>query len=84
MFRLNIAVGRKRFEDLLGYPPAAHEAHSADFDYRVADHLLPHPAYAAQGWVSIVNPGDRTSEQARCLLVEAHGKAARPHRSRSQ
>lgn len=45
VFRLNIALGRKRFEDLMGYPPAAHARHCADFDHSAADQLLPHPRF---------------------------------------
>jgi len=82
VFRLNIAVGRDAFRDLLGYPPAAHAQHHADIDYSAGDELLPHPVYAAQGWVSIVTPGSRTTEQARTLLALAHGRASARHRKR--
>lgn len=76
IFRLNIAVGRTRFEDLLGYPPAAHPQHHTDIDYTALDQVLPHPVYATQGWISILNPGERTSDVARSLLREAHTRAA--------
>lgn len=80
VFRLNIAVGRRRFEELVGYPPAGHAEHRSGFDYTALDRLLPHPVYAAQAWVSVLNPGDRTGEQARSLLTEAHTRAAGRHR----
>ncbi len=80
VFRLNIAVGCTRLVELLGHPPQAHQGHFADLDYTVADQLLPHPAYASQGWVSILNPNDRTSDQVRSLLVEAHARAAKAKR----
>lgn len=82
VFRLNLAVGRERFEDLVGYPPAQQAAHQADFDYSVLDRLLPHPAYAVQGWVSILNPGEVTTGLARSLIVEAHQRAVEQHRPR--
>jgi hypothetical protein len=82
VFRLNIAVGRDRFKELLGFPPAAHAANRDRFDYTAVDQFLPHPAYAVQGWVAILNPGERTSAQARDLLVHAHERAARRLRSR--
>ncbi len=44
VFRLNIAVGRDRFRDLLGYSPAAHAEQHADVEYGVLDQLLPHPS----------------------------------------
>ena len=82
VFRLNIAVGRDRFEELLGYAPAAHAAHRDRFDYTELDRLLPHPAYAAQAWVAVLNPGGRTTAQARDLLSQAHDRAARRLRRR--
>ena len=82
IYRLNLAVGRVRFGQLLGYPPAQHAAHEEDFDYRALDCVLPHPVYAAQAWVSILSPGDKTSALARSLIVEAHRRAAERHRRR--
>ena len=74
-FRLNVAVGRAAYERLLGHSPAAHDEHHADYDYAELDVRLPHPIYAGQGWVSIVNPGPRTAELAQRLVVEAHDLA---------
>ena len=81
VFRLNIGVGRERFEQLLGYAPAAHERRRGDFDYAAPDRLLPHPVYAAQAWVAIVCPGERTGGLARALLAEAHDRARRARRA---
>jgi Family of unknown function (DUF6194) len=75
VFRLNVAVGRTAYERLLGHSPAEHGQHSDAYDYAEVDVLLPHPVYAGQGWVSIVNPGPRTTELAQRLLVEAHDLA---------
>ncbi len=80
LFRLNISVGRSRFEELCGYPPASHVEHAGQIDYASVDRLMPHPVYAVQAWVSIVNPGSATGDLARTLLVEAHGRAALRHR----
>lgn len=82
VFRLNIAVGRERFRDLIGHSPAAHTAHRADFDYTALDRLLPHPVYASQSWVSILNPDTATGELARALLSEARTRAGERHRRR--
>lgn len=83
VFRLNVAVGRDSYRDLLGHLPAAHADHQGDFDYAATDRLLPHPVYAAQGWVSILNPGDATSARARFLLADARTLAAERHERRS-
>lgn len=79
VFRLNIGVGRRKFEELLGYPPAAHTQHADGYDYSVLDVLLPHPVYATHAWVSILNP-DTTADRAKDLLVGAHARAAARHR----
>lgn len=67
--RLNIAVGRSAVEELTG-----------DVDYTELDRLIPHPVYATQGWVAILNPGERTAGLARRLLTDAHARAVRRHR----
>ena len=78
VFRLNVEVGRERFEALIGYAPAAHG--EQEHDYAELDRLLPHPVYATQGWVCVVNPGERSDALARELLAHAHARAARRYR----
>ena len=80
VFRLNMAVGRHRFEDLIGYPPADNAKNQHRFDYTALDSLLPHPVYGGQAWVSILNPGDKTSERAKSLLTEARARATERRR----
>lgn len=80
--RVNISVSRSTFERLLGYPPADHTEHRDECDYAAFDRILPHPIYAAQAWVSILNPGDATSAMLRALLTEAHQRAAKRRPSR--
>jgi hypothetical protein len=70
VYRLNVSVGRERFTELIGYPPAQHDEHENDFDYTLIDTVVPHPAYGKQAWVSILNPGARTSDQARALSLK--------------
>ena len=82
VFRLNVAVGRSAFEELIGYPPPAHAAQSARFDYTAIDQLVPHPAYATQAWVAILNPGETTAALACSLLTDAHTRAVQRHRRR--
>ncbi len=55
VFRVNLSVGRALFEDLIGHPPAAHGEHHLEHDYAALDAFLPHPVYAAQGWVCVVS-----------------------------
>lgn len=69
-WRLNIHVGPQRFTEVLGYPPAATDAEAIDFG--AEDAFLPHPLYARQGWLAVVNPGPVTRARIRGLLREAH------------
>ena len=66
-FRLNIGVGRETFERLVG----AFESP----DYAAYDRILPHPVYAKQRWISILNPSDVTFRDV-CLplIAEAHDR----------
>jgi len=74
VFRLNIAVGRSAFGQLIGQ--------AGDVDHAAVDTLIPHPVYAPQAWVAVLNPGPATAELARTLLTDAHARAARRHRRR--
>jgi hypothetical protein len=68
-FRLNIGVGRKTFERLVGSVEAP--------DYAAYDRLLPHPVYARQLWISILNPSDATFRDVVLpLIAEAHDRLA--------
>lgn len=44
-------------------------------DPSTPDLLMPHPVYAEQGWVAVVDPGERTSAQVVTLLTAAHATA---------
>jgi hypothetical protein len=73
VFRLNIGVSKPTFESLVGS--------AVDPDYTVLDQLLPHPVYAMQHWVSILNPSAATFESVvKTLLDEAHERVARARR----
>ncbi|HEY6743743.1 MAG TPA: DUF6194 family protein [Lapillicoccus sp.] len=80
VFRVNVNVGRRRFEELVGYPPSQHGDRRDAHDYAAVDTVLPHPAYGQQAWVSVVNPGERTSDLVRTLLVDARDRTAARHR----
>jgi hypothetical protein len=69
VFRLNIGVGRETFQRLVG---------SIDEpEYAAFDRILPHPVYAKQLWISILNPSDETFRDVILpLLTEAHDRLA--------
>jgi hypothetical protein len=74
VFRLNLGLARATFERLVGDQIA--DATRA-LDYTALDTLLPHPAYAAQLWVSILNPSATTWRKVVVpLIAEAHDRLA--------
>jgi hypothetical protein len=69
-YRLNIGVGRPTFERLVDAAYA--------YDYTATDMLMPHPVYAKQLWVAVVNPTRQTFESTiKPLLDEAYSRLAR-------
>jgi hypothetical protein len=69
-FRINMGVDRETFERI------AAEA-GPDPDYSAVDRVLPHPVYAAQRWICIVNPSHATfQDDVVPLLTVAHDRLA--------
>ena len=63
-FRVNVHVGRGQAQSTIeGDDPAAQ------------DTFVTHPLYGTAGWVSVVNPGVRTSDTVVRLLRDAHDSA---------
>ena len=83
VFRVNVAVGRALFTEVVGHSPAEHAAVGADVDFTESDRLLPHPVYAVQGWVSVVCPGPRTGDRLRELVGAAWRRAVARHQART-
>jgi hypothetical protein len=67
VFRLNVGVGPETFRSLF--------ADGAEHDYTALDRLMPHPVYAAQWWVCVLNPSAQTFERVKPLLREAYERA---------
>ncbi|HJQ29332.1 MAG TPA: DUF6194 family protein [Rubrobacter sp.] len=74
VFRLNVGVSRDTFRALFGHPPTGINAESTDYDFAALDRLMPHPAYARQSWVCVLNPGPETFEAVKPLLAEAYSR----------
>jgi hypothetical protein len=89
-YRLNIGLTRATYTASFGAAPAQHGSDGVldtGFDYAAVDTLMPHPIYAGQHWVCVVNPGPATLDTVRTLLAEAHGFATRKyanHRARRE
>ena len=73
VFRLNIGVGRETFQRLVGS--------LKDPNYAALDQVLPHPVYAKQRWIAILNPSRQTFDDVvKPLIAEAHERLAKSHR----
>lgn len=74
-FRLNIGLTKAGYTALFPTPPEG-------VDQTAVDVVLPHPIYAGQYWVGIVNPSDTTFRTTvEPMLVEAYEFAVRKHRN---
>ena len=72
VFRLNIGLTRDMYRSLFA-------PDSTDYDYSVLDTLLPHPVYAAQSYVCVLNPSEATFERLKPLLDDAYRFAVARH-----
>jgi hypothetical protein len=80
VFRLNIGVSRDTYRSLFGpqpSPPAAGGVVDTGHDFTALDRLLPHPVYAPQSWVCVLNPSAETFETVQPLLAEAYERAVK-------
>ncbi len=73
VFRLNIAASAARSREVTGLDPRQSVVpHS---DPTAPDTWFPHPVYGRAGWLSVINPAERTAEKAQDLLEAAHHAA---------
>lgn len=72
-YRVNIGLTKAGYAQLIGQ--------STVDDYTPRDRLLPHPEYAGQHWVCVVDPGERTADTVRELIADAYEFAARKHKN---
>jgi hypothetical protein len=69
VYRLNLGVDKSTFERYAGVDPEP--------DYAALDRVVPHPVYAAQHWISILNPSWSTwNETVIPLIAVAHDRLA--------
>ncbi len=82
VFRLNIGVSRDTFRALFGPAPSAESDQSTPYDFAAVDRLMPHPVYAPQSFVCVLNPSAETFEAVKPLLADAYARVATRHASR--
>jgi hypothetical protein len=73
VFRLNIGVSKPTFQSLFGTGKVDVSA----YDFTVLDTIMPHPDYAPQSWICVLNPSDTTFHKLRPLLSEAYELAVK-------
>jgi hypothetical protein len=82
VFRLNIGVSRDTYRPLFGtQSPCLDPDNVVDtgHDFTTLDQLMPHPVYAPQSWVCVLNPSEATFHIVQPLLAEAYNLAAKRH-----
>jgi hypothetical protein len=72
IFRLNIGVRKETFRSLFDMDVAQMRS---TFDFAEIDQLMPHPVYAPQHWVCVLNPSVPTFEKLKPLLADAYQAA---------
>jgi len=83
-YRINMGLTKATYVSMFGAPPKHRDEHGVlktGVDYAAVDTLMPHPYYASQYWVSVVNPGEATLDTDRTQLAEAYQFATRKHRN---
>lgn len=70
VFRVNIGVSKETFKLLLG------DDTPEQIDYAALNVFLPHPHYAKQHFISILNPSGENADTMKQLIIEAHQIAA--------
>jgi hypothetical protein len=81
-YRLNIGLTKATYAAWFGAAPSQRDTDGVletGVDHAATDTVMPHPIYASQHWVCVVNPGEATLETVRTLLAEAHEYAARKY-----
>jgi len=78
VYRLNIGVSKQTFQALFG----AGKVDVGGFDFTALDTIMPHPEYASQSFICVLNPSAETFEKVRQLLAEAYDVAVRRQEKR--
>lgn len=63
VYRVNVGADRETFERLVG--------DLTDPDYAAFDRFVPHPVYAKQRWISVVNPSHESVRDGLMPLIAA-------------
>ena len=73
VFRLNIGIKKQTFQALFG----TNRIDINNYDFTALNTVMPHPDYAPQSFVCVLNPSGETLQKVQQLLAEAYEIAAR-------
>ena len=73
VFRLNIGVSKETFNSLNFHV-------NEGIDYSILNMFLPHPHYAKQHFICILNPVDDNLEKTKPFILEAHSIAKKRYK----
>lgn len=76
VFRLNLGISKPTFQSLFGTGAVTPGA----YDFTALDQVMPHPVYAPQFFVCVLNPSEATFQTLKGLLAEAYDIAVKRHR----
>ena len=71
VFRVNVGISKETFKSLIV------KSDDELIDYSILNTFLPHPEYAQQNFVCILNPSGENIEITKKLIEEAHSIAAK-------
>jgi uncharacterized protein DUF6194 len=85
VFRLNIGISKQTYQSLFGTQTSrsAEGGGERGYDFSALDQVMPHPVYARQYWICVLNPSAATFQTAvQPLLAEAYDRDVRKHAKR--
>jgi len=78
IYRLNIGISKDMYLSLfdsLPKRPSKGGIILGNYNFQKKDIILPHPIYGWMGWISILNPSQKTFKNCKSLLKNAYLKA---------
>ena len=72
-FRVNIGISKETFKSLIV------KSDDQLIDYSALNTFLPHPEYAQQNFICILNPSGENVQTTKKLITEAYAIAAKRH-----
>lgn len=85
VYRVNLGIRKKTFIGLFNEVPKRPTAGGIvdmDYNFTELDRIIPHPVYAWMGWISVLNPSNKTFEELKTFIQEAYEYAVEKFKKR--